>query len=354
MSRAWRHAVVGVGVVGEWHVRTIPHIEGSQLVAACDINPDNARPNLEKNNRLDLPLYTDLREMLEKERIDVAHVCTPSGDHMTPAIACMEAGVNVIVEKPMEIRLDRIDRMIETSRRCKVRLAGIFQNRWNAANRAVFDAAKEQRFGRVAFAGCYTPWYRTDEYYRSGGWRGTWELDGGGAIMNQSVHAVDLLQWVAGPVKVVSAYASSRIHPEIEVEDTLSCALTFESGAHGVIMGTTAMWPGSAVRLEIGGEFGTAVSESGLKVFKFNPPRDEDARLLEELGTKVKQKSSGGGANPQDVPQEMHRQNIDAILRAWERDEDAETSGPEARKAVAIILAMYESARRGGVPVEVG
>lgn len=352
MSRSWRHAVIGVGVVGEWHVRTIPHVEGSQLVAACDINPDNARPNLEKNRRADLPLYTDIREMLRKEQVDVAHVCTPSGDHLEPALACMEAGVNVIVEKPLEIRLDRIDRMIETARQRNVKLAGIFQNRWNRAHRTLFDAARAGRFGRVAFAGCSTPWYRSDEYYRKGGWRGSWALDGGGAIMNQSVHGVDLLQWIVGPVNVVSAHACSRIHAEIEVEDTLVCSLVFENGTLGTIMGSTAMWPGSAVRLEIGGEFGTAVSESGLKTFRFQPPRDEDQQLLDALGPGW-QRSTGGGANPQDVPQELHRQNIDAILRAWERGGEAETNGPEARKAVAIILAMYESARRGGVPVKV-
>src|SRR5438045_4866529 len=113
----------------------------------------------------------------------------------------------------------------------------------------------------MSLAGCYTPWYRSDEYYRDGGWRGTWRLDGGGAMMNQSVHAVDLIQWIAGPVKSVSAYAGSRIHPEIEVEDTLACSLQFVSGAFGVIMGSTAMWPGIAVRIELGGAEGTAVSE---------------------------------------------------------------------------------------------
>ena len=124
------------------------------------------------------------------------------------------------------------------------RLAGIFQNRWSDANRAIKSAAQQGRFGKLAWAGCFTPWYRPDKYYEEGGWRGTWKLDGGGAIMNQSVHAIDLLQWIVGPVKSVSAYASSRIHPKIEVEDTASAALEFANGAYGTIMGTTAMFPG--------------------------------------------------------------------------------------------------------------
>ena len=169
--------------------------------------------------------------------------------------------------------------------------------------------------------------------------------------MNQSVHAIDLLQWIAGPVKQVSAYASSRIHAEIEVEDTLSCSLVFENGAFGTIVGSTAMFPGGPVRVEIGGEFGYAVSEAGLKVFKFRDERPSDAQLLEEINNK--KTDASGGAGPQLASQDLHTQNIHAILSAWTENRDAETSGPEARKGVAIILTMYESARKDGEPVKV-
>src|SRR6202034_486713 len=122
-----------------------------------------------------------------------------------------------------------------------------------------------------------------DEYYSNGGWRGTWAFDGGGAIMNQSVHAIDLLQWIAGPVKRVSAYAASRIPAKIEVEDTMSACLRFESGAFGTIMGTTDMFPGSPARIEIGGENGTAVSDAGLRVFKFREEKPGDKELIERV-----------------------------------------------------------------------
>jgi predicted dehydrogenase len=300
-----------------------------------------------------VPIYGDLPQMLAKHPdIDVVHVCTPSGDHFTPVTTALQAKKNVICEKPLEIQLDRIDAMIETAKKNNVRLAGIFQNRWNEANRTIKRAMEEGRFGTLSFAGSYTPWYRTDQYYREGGWRGTWKMDGGGAIMNQSVHAIDLLQWIVGPVKSVSAYASSRIHPEIEVEDTLACALQFESGAFGVIMGSTAMYPGSAVRIEVGGSDGTAVSEGGLRTFKFRNPRETDQQLVEQLTSKTA-KSTGGGASATDVPLDLHGQNMAAILSAWEEGRDAETSGLEARRAVAIILAMYESAKKGGGPVAV-
>jgi UDP-N-acetyl-2-amino-2-deoxyglucuronate dehydrogenase len=377
MGKQWRHAVVGAGTVGEWHVRIVPRIPGSQLVAVCDIVPRKACAVIEKHGLSGVSVHTNLAEMLDREKIDVVHICTPSGEHMNPAILAMEAGKNVICEKPLEIQLDRIDRMIEVATKNGVRLAGIFQNRWNLANRALRDAALEGRFGRMSWAGCFTPWYRNDQYYRDGGWRGTWKLDGGGAIMNQSVHAIDLLQWIVGPVRAVSAYASSRIHGEIEVEDTLSCSLQFENGAFGTIMGTTAMFPGMPARIEVGGENGTAISENGLKLYRFRDEREGDKALLERLAPPVperireklldeggealltrlgliKSASTGGGASNTDVPLDFHGQNLHAILSAWNEDRDAETSGPEARKAVAIVLAMYESVRRDGQSVAVG
>lgn len=344
--------MVGTGVVGEWHVRLIPQLPNAQLVALCDLEPSKAQAALDKNKLPATPIYRDLAEMLKKEQIDVVHVCTPSGGHIEPAIMAMEAGRNVICEKPMEIQLDKIDRMIDTANRCKVKLAGIFQNRWNAANRALKQAAIEGRYGRIAWAGCFTPWYRNDQYYEDGGWRGTWRWDGGGAIMNQSVHAIDLLQWIAGPVKQVSAYAASRIHAKIEVEDTLSCSLQFQNGAFGTIVGSTAMWPGSAVRIEIGGENGTAVTEWNLKTWKFRDERPEDKELVDRVNGK-QGASTGGGSSATDVPADLHAHNIHHILTNWEAGKEADTWGPEARKAVAIILAMYESAKKNGQPVEV-
>src|SRR5450432_184173 len=316
MPNQTRHAVVGVGVVGEWHTRAIPEAGGT-LAALCDIDPEQTRKAIEKN-KYNVPVYTDIKQMLAKEKIDIVHVCVPSGNHLDPVLAAIDAGKNVICEKPIEIKLDRIDRMLEAADKKKIRLAGIFQNRWNPANRALYDAAAAGRFGKVAWAGSFTPWYRTDQYYRDGGWRGTWKLDGGGAMMNQSIHQVDLIQWIAGPIKQVSAYASSRIHPEIEVEDTLSCSLQFESGAFGTIMGTTAMYPGGGLRVEIGGENGMAVSENGLKAFNFREPSPGDQKLLEDH----KNFDGGGASNPQLSQIWMHVQNLKAILAAWSENRD--------------------------------
>jgi predicted dehydrogenase len=211
----------------------------------------------------------------------------------------------------------------------------------------------EGRFGRLAWAGSFTPWYRPDKYYADVPWRGTWKLDGGGAVMNQGVHQVDLIQWIVGPVKTVSAFSSSRIHPQIEVEDTMTCAIEFANGAYGTFVSTTAMYPGASTRFEVGGENGTAVSEGGLKRFEFRDARPEDEQLVNRLDP-ARAYSSGGGTSPADVPLDLHQLNLRSIYSAWGEDRDAETCAPEARKAVAIIQAMYESARNKGRPVEVG
>ena len=257
------------------------------LAATCDLAPARAKAALDKLGLGETPVYESLTEMLRKEKLDVVHICTPSGAHMDCAIEAMKAGVNVICEKPLEVNLARCDAMLEAADKHNVRLGGIFQYRWNEANAAIHGAVQEGRFGRIAWAGSFTPWWRPDEYFETGGWRGTWKMDGGGAIMNQSIHAVDLIQWFAGQVKTVCAFAGRRSHDKIEVEDTLSATLQFASGAYGTIMGTTAMYPGVPVHVEIGGENGTAVSEDGLKVFKFREPRPGDAELLEKYGKLV-------------------------------------------------------------------
>jgi predicted dehydrogenase len=355
MAKHWRCAVIGTNTVGKTHVQVIPKLPNATLVAVCDASPDKANAALERAGMTGkVPVYDNPTQMLDREKIDVLHVATPSGNHEQHCMLAIDRGINVICEKPLEIQLDRIDRLIYVTEKKKVRLASIFQNRFHEANRAIKNAADEGRFGKIAWAGCFTPWYRPDKYYEDGGWRGTWALDGGGAIMNQSVHNIDLLQWIAGPVKRVSAYASSRIHPKIETEDTGSCALEFTNGAFGTILGTTAMFPGMPARLEIGGENGTAVQENGLKMFKFRDERPSDQGLLDRLGPKPPTPATASvAANAAAMGTELHTRNIQAILSAWDEGRDAETNARESRKAVAIVLAIYESVRKGGAAIDI-
>jgi predicted dehydrogenase len=344
--------VVGTGTVGQTHVRVLSNLPSAQLVAVCDVKPDRAKAVLEKHNAPPVPIYDDYLSMLEREKIDVVHIATPSGAHHDIAIEAMKRGKHVISEKPLEIKLDRVDRMIDTAAKNKVRLACVFQNRWKEENRAIKRALDEGRFGKLSWAGSFTPWYRPDKYYEEVDWRGTWQWDGGGATMNQGVHAVDLLQWLAGPVKRVSAYAASRIHPKIETEDTMSCALEFANGAFGSILCSTAMFPGMPVRFEIAGENGTAISENGLKMFKFRDVRDSDADLLARFAPVDAKAAGGAQSNNAAISTDLHGNNLADILSAWREGREAETNGVEARKAIAIVLAIYESARKRGEPVD--
>jgi predicted dehydrogenase len=358
VSKKWHCAVVGAGTVGRSHIRVIPQLAPlAKLVAVCDVATKRAQTELEKNNLQRVNVYEDMAKMLKAEpSIEVIHLATPSGAHMDLAIAAMKAGKHVICEKPLEIKLDRVDKMIETADKEKVKLACIFQGRWKDENRAIKQAMEAKRFGKLAWAGCFTPWYRPDKYYEEVDWRGTWALDGGGAVMNQGIHAIDLLQWIAGPVKSVSAYGGMRVHPKIETEDTMSAALEFENGAYGSILCSTALYPGMPTRIEVAGENGTAVSEDGLKIFAFRDREPNDAELLHKLSPAnkpAKAPFSGAQSNAASISADLHGRNIHAILSAWAEGHDAETAGPEARKAVAIVLAMYESARQGGAAVKV-
>jgi len=347
--KVWRCAVLGAGLAGEWHIRVLPVLPNARFVAVCDMNRARAEAVLQKANASGVTVYDSLDDMLACEQIDVLHVCTPSGAHHRFVTRALEAGISVISEKPLEVRLDRIDDMIRLAAERGQRIACIYQNRFDESNRVIRDAAHEGRFGRITWAGSFTPWFRPPKYYEDGGWRGTWEFDGGGAVMNQSIHSIDLLQWMVGPIRRVSAYAAQRLHTRIEVEDTLSCAVEFENGAMGTIVGSTAMYPGSPARIEISGENGTAVSEEGLRRLSFREEQPQDKRSLDDFAPAAQQ--AAGRSIERKVL--LHRRNIESILGAWSEGREADTCAAEARKAVAIVVAMYESAKQRGIPVDV-
>jgi predicted dehydrogenase len=358
MSRQWKCAVVGAGTVGRSHIRLIPQLASvAKLVAACDHVPARAEAELQRNRLPSVPVFDDMAKMLkEQPDIEVIHIATPSGAHLESALMAIEAGKHLICEKPLEVTLDRVDRLIEAARQKGVKLGCILQGRWREENRIVKQAAADGRFGRISWGGAFTPWYRPDKYYEETSWHGTWKLDGGGAAMNQGIHAIDLLQWIAGPVTSVSAYGGNRIHAGIETEDTISASLQFANGAYGSIVCTTAMFPGMPTRIEIGGERGTAVLENGLKSFSFQDRKTGDHELIEKWGPQAKPAAApfaGAQANPAAISGDLHGRNISAILSAWSEGREAETNGVEARKAIAIVLAMYESAKNGGDAVKV-
>jgi predicted dehydrogenase len=219
--------------------------------------------------------------MLVQPGLDVVCVCTPSGAHMEPAVRAAEAGKHVVVEKPLEITLPRCDAIIAACDTARVRLCTIFPSRFTAANLRLKEAIDLGRFGRLTLGDTYVKWWRTQQYYDSGGWRGTWDLDGGGALMNQAIHNIDLLYWLMGEVASITALTATLAHLRIEVEDTAVAALRFKNGALGVIEAATSAYPGLLKRTEIHGDRGSArVEQDDITLWDFQEKVPSDNEVL--------------------------------------------------------------------------
>jgi predicted dehydrogenase len=282
----------------------------------------------------------------------VVTIATPSGTHADLAVAAAKHGKHCIVEKPIDVTLQRIDMALEAHEKAGTRLGGVFNVRYMPTAILLKQAVEEGRFGRQTFGMAYGPWWRDQEYYDKGGWRGTMKLDGGGALMNQGIHTIDLLQWLMGDVKRVSAATACLAHERIEVEDTGVATIEFKSGALGSIACTTSMWPGHFRIVEIAGTDGTvAMADENFFFWQFR----EDKAADNEVRSKYLKfpAVSVGASNPSaGLTADGHRDNFAGFLAALDAGKEPPISGREARKAVAIILAIYESAKRGGQPVE--
>src|SRR5947209_4563777 len=225
-------ALVGCGMIAAYHVRALAEVPGARVAALVSRQLDRAQ-QFRQQLGLDAAIYDNLAAALARPDVHAVIICTPSGAHLEPAVAAAAAGKHVVVEKPLEITLARCDKLISACRKHAVKLSTIFPSRFSPANRALKEAIDEGRFGKLTLGDSYVKWWRTQQYYDSGGWRGTWKLDGGGAYMNQAIHNVDLLQWFMGEVAEVTAFTATLAHERIEVEDTGVAAVRFRNGALG-------------------------------------------------------------------------------------------------------------------------
>lgn len=342
--------IIGCGMIAEFHTRAILEIPSATVVGAFSRN----RANAEKIAGIagdDCSTYDDLETMLSRPEIDVVCICTPSGAHLEPAIAAARAKKHVVVEKPLEITLERCDEIISECDNSGVRLCTIFPSRFTAANVALKSAIAAGRFGRITLGDTYVKWWRTQQYYDSGGWRGTWNLDGGGALMNQAIHNVDLLQWLMGDVASVSALTATLAHERIEVEDTAVAALRFQSGALGVIEAATSAYPGILKRTEIHGNRGSArVEQDDITLWEFQDAAAEDDSIRAAIAGAAGFKA--GASDPRGITHAGHRDQLADFLSAIESGGEPKVDGREGRKSVEIIRAIYQSAAHGGVPVQ--
>jgi predicted dehydrogenase len=241
--------------------------------------------------------------------------------------------------------LEKCDEIIEAAKKKGVKVGVIFPSRFYESSKQLKQAIEEKRFGDMVLGDAYVKWYRSPEYYASAAWRGTWALDGGGAMMNQGIHSVDLLQWYMGPVESVQAFAANARHKGIEVEDTIVAVLKFINGALGNIECSTAVFPGSLKQIEIMGTEGTAVQEeSSLIKWEFQHKIDSDQFVVAKTAVNTAQ---GGVANPADINFIGHQKQIEDMIHAIETDGEVLIDAVEGRKSVEIVLAIYESARTG-------
>ncbi len=348
MAETVGFGVVGAGVIGPTHCEAILATPGAELVAVCDTDAIRAA---HLGERFGVPHYSDLAAFLALPGLRAASVCVPSGLHASVGMQIATAGKHVLVEKPLEVSLQAADRLIETCNRAGVKLGVISQHRFAPDVLKIKQAIESGEFGPMVLGQAVIKWYRTQEYYNSGQWRGTWTLDGGGALMNQGIHYIDLLQWLMGPVVQVRAATLTRTH-EIEVEDLGLAILEFADGAMGTITGSTSIYPGLPERLELHGRNATAIIEADLlKTYYRRAELGEvgDYGFSDRLAKTVEPgpAGAGGAANPAAIGNSAHSLQVADFLAAIQHDTRPAIDGAEARRPLEIILAIYQSARTG-------
>jgi UDP-N-acetyl-2-amino-2-deoxyglucuronate dehydrogenase len=354
-----RFGIVGCGVIGPHHAKAIAGLESAELVAVADVVPDLAEELAEQHG---CAHYASLEEMLSGEDLDAVCVCTPSGMHAEGAIAALEAGKHVVIEKPVDVTLEAADRLIEVQRATGRRVAVVSQHRFDAAMHVVHQALARGEFGRLTSGSADVRWWRSQSYYDSGGWRGTWELDGGGVLINQAIHSIDLLQWLMGQVVEVTAYTGLIAHERIEVEDTAVAILKFANGTLGTIVATTAAYPGLTTRIAVHGDRGSAIIDDDELTYFHAATEGQEGEAYgasggenqaEEIMQRYGDAESGPGAGADPGSLSMaHRDQIKDFVEAVRDGREPLVSLEEGRNPLAIIQGIYESARTGG-PVRI-
>jgi len=339
-----RIGILGAGGISETHARAAVTIPGVEIAAVCGLNREKAAA---LGARTGSAVYDDLSNFLSHRPMDIVAIGSPSGLHAEQAIAAVRHGLHVLVEKPLDINLARVDALIEESARAGVRVGVFFQDRLRPdvlRMKAIVDSG---RLGTPVLASGRVKWHRPPEYYSHSRWRGTWALDGGGALMNQGIHTVDLLIWLFGPVTRVVARTATRLH-RIEVEDTAAAILEFQSGALGILEAGTSIYPGYSRRVEITGSEGTLILEHDRLAAIDLRTADGTASGAEGVG-----EAAVSSQSPVVGDATAHRRVMEDFIRAVRAGSTPACDAREGRKSVEVVEAIYRAAREGG-PVAVG
>lgn len=340
MAEAIGFGIIGCGLVSDFHGRSVSDLEGARVVCATDTRVDRAQGFVEKYGG---QVVGTSEEVCAHPEVDIVSVLTPNAHHFEHVIRAAEHGKHVIVEKPPEMTLQKTDYMIAACRAAGVRMAVCLQVRFRPAIRAIKAAVDSGRFGRLLAADAYMKWHRGTDYYLSDPWRSRRE-EGAGVTIQHAFHYLDLLIHLAGPVSRTQAWMTNLAHAEVDLEDTVTALLEFKSEAHGFLRATTAMYPGTDVRIEINGENGTAVMVGERIVqwqFRDERPEDEEIR---NLGSAAAQTAATGAAA---FGYAEHRMLIADMLEAVREDREPYVTAESARETLATALAMYASADSG-------
>jgi predicted dehydrogenase len=348
-TKQLKFGVVGLGNISDFHADAANAVRGGSMYACYSRSPQKSAAFAEKHSCRG---YSDFKSFLADPDLDIVTIATPSGAHLEPAVAAARAKKHVVVEKPLEVDPSRCRKMIDACRRNGVQLVTIFPTRYKDVSIAMKQAIDKGRLGKPISGSAYVKWYRDQAYYDSGAWRGTQSLDGGGALMNQGIHAVDILIYLMGDVSEVFAYANRPTRKRIEVETNLVATLKFKNGALGVIEASTEMFPGRPKALQISGTDGSiACEEDDLNFWEFAKPLAVDAKVLERFS--AKSDASGGAADPLAMSFDGHRRQFQELVDVVNGKKEAVTcDGKEGLRSVKLIGAIYESVRTGK-PVKV-
>lgn len=335
----YKFGIIGCGLIAHYHAQSINSLDNCQVTAVCDYSLEKAQDFANEYGIEDF--YDDYQKLLVESDVDIISVCAVSGVHAEIVVAAANAGKHILCEKPIGITREELDNIEQSVLENQIKFQGVFQSRTEQHCKAVKEAVENNIFGSVIIADAYLKFYRSQEYYDSGGWRGTWELDGGGALMNQGIHGIDILLWIAGEVESVFARTDTKAR-DIEVEDTAVAILKFKNGAFGVIEGTTSVYPGYPRKFEIHGKKGTVVfNTAGIEEWQIEGENDSSKPELKKIET------DDTSSNPMDFSKLSHVPLVKDLVDAIETDRETLIPVSEARKAVDLILAIYESSQKG-------
>ena len=333
------YGILGAGLVSPVHCKSVKASRGGKLIAICDMSRERADKLAAEYG---VKAYYDLAEMLKDPAIDVVNVCLPNHLHYDAVLACARAGKHVLTEKPPAMSLKETDEMIAACKQAGVKFGCTVQCRVRKSIQAMKQAVDSGRFGKLLHADAIMKWYRSSEYYHSDAWRMS-RKSGAGVTVQQAFHYIDLLQYLVGPARLVQARMTNIAHPGIALEDTLLAFVDFGCGAQGVVQASTALWPGTDVRIELNGEHGTAImAGEKMLTWKFRDERPEDA-AIRSLGSTSQATGASGAA---DLGHADHTVVIQDMVDAINQDREVVIPVTAVRPTLEIVLAMYQSAAR--------